>query len=100
MKQTFTLKQFLSSDFDIDVYDDYDERLGIAFCGPTFLTEQGEQEFGHLMDKTIEVHFIPNYADYAVVHCDTGREASQFKKLFDSLAGLCSEEDWDRWFKY
>ena len=37
---------------DIDVYDDYDERIGIAYCG-TQLTNKGRERFEEVLDFPI-----------------------------------------------
>lgn len=84
-------------DIDIDVYDDYDERCGIAFCGGYLLTDEGKERFKHALDLKVTIQ-MNNYA-CAVVHCDTGKDARACKEFFYAIAGFCSDEDFNRWFK-
>lgn len=92
------IREFLTRDVDIDVYDDYDEELGIAFCGPMFLTEEGKKEFGDLLDKEIEIFWSENYS-HALVHAENDREVRKWCELFESLAGYCAEDDYEKWFR-
>lgn len=83
-------------DIDIDVYDDYDERLGIAFCGPIELTDKAKIDWSDVLNMPITL----NRGMYLTVHCETGREANRAKNFFESLAGYCSESKWDEWFEH
>ena len=58
-----TVRELMAMDVDIDVYDDYDESLGIAYCGPMALTDEGEKEFGRVMDLEVTVPY-----DVAIVN--------------------------------
>jgi len=102
------VRELLTKELDIDVYDNVCEELGIAFCGPMALTKEGEQEFAEVMEYDVEV-IEPNEAIYqyswvGIVDVD-GEEGEwqkklkKAKKLFHGLAGYCSTEDYDRWFK-
>lgn len=92
------IKDFIQMDMDIDVYDDYDERLGIAFCYGYKLTEAGEKQFEEALDMDIE---ITNGFGGAVgiVHCEDGKEATRAMIFFNSIAGWCSSDDFDKWFE-
>lgn len=94
-----TVKDLISQEIDIDVYDDVCEELGIAFCGPMELTETGAEEFSDVLEYGIELN---NYC--AVVHVDDAegvwqKKLNRAKKFFHSAAGYCSEDDYNRWFK-
>ena len=94
-----TVKDLISQEIDIDVYDDVCEELGIAFCGPMELTKAGAEEFSDVLEYGIELN---NYC--AVVHVDDAegvwqKKLKRAKKFFHSAAGYCSEDDYNRWFK-
>jgi hypothetical protein len=102
-----TVRDLLKAEMDIDVYDDVCEELSIAFCGPMELTEDGEDEFGEVLDYTVEINPI-SYGGYpaAIVLIDDPDEAvwterlEKAKRFFESAAGYCASSDYDRWFKY
>lgn len=92
------VRDLIKMDVDIDVYDDYDERLGIAYCYGYKLTEEGEKQFGNALKLDVEIKDGFGGA-VALVHCTRGREAQWAKDFFESLAGWCSCKDFDKWFK-
>lgn len=93
-----TVRDLLEQEVDIDVYDDYDERLGVAFCGPIALTDEGMKKFGGVLDLPIQ--FTRGSYPVAVVYVDYDIDKLNLvTELFDSLAGMCYYKDYDRWFK-
>lgn len=101
-----TIRDLIKEEIDIDVYDDVCEKLGIAFCGPCVLTDEGEKEFADIMGYQIKI----NPCSYgglpaAIVLIDDPDEAvwterlEKAKRFFDSAAGYCASSDYDRWFK-
>jgi hypothetical protein len=101
-----TIRDLIQQEIDIDVYDDVCEELGIAFCGPQLLTEEGEKEFADIMEYQVEIN-PHSYGGYpaAIVLIDDPDEAvwterlGKAKRFFDSAAGYCASSDYDRWFK-
>lgn len=100
------VSDLIQQEIDIDVYDDVCEELGIAFCGPLILTEEGEKEFSDVMEYEVEInpHSYGNLPA-AIVLIDDPDDAVWEKRLeraklfFESAAGYCSCIDFDRWFK-
>ena len=101
-----TVKDLIQQDIDIDVYDDVCEELGIAFCGPCELTEEGQKEFAEVMDYEIEI----NNDSYGGLSCATvliddpadkvwKSRLRKAIKFFHAAAGYCACSDYDRWFK-
>lgn len=95
------IKDFIKREDDIDVYDDVDESLCIAFCGPLKLTDAGREYFKDVLQYNIEVF---SESCTAVVNCDTGDERYEERlrkatEFFYSAAGYCSWEDYERWFE-
>ena len=92
------VKDLIKMGIDIDVYDDVCEELGIAFCGPIELTAKGASEFEDVLDYEVEINnhccivLIDQYEDWEF-------RLGRARKLFYSLAGYCSADDWDAWFK-
>ena len=91
------------NNYDIDLYDDYDERLACCYCGDEefSLTEEGKKEFADAL--ALEVEWTEGDSD-AVVKIPEGSE-SEMERLAElarrfvlSMAGYCSEKDYDKWF--
>lgn len=85
----------------IDVYDNYVEELGTAYCGEK-LTEAGKEHFAEALELPID-HFDTSVL---VIQVDakglSEKEVEHrleiVKDLFESIAGACSATDWDKWF--
>lgn len=100
-----TVRDLIKQDIDIDVYDDVCEELGIAFCGPMTLTPDGLAHFADVLDY--EVTLSRGYAGdaVAIVHVDDPDDDVWERKLhcamefFNSAAGYCSAENFDKWFE-
>ena len=94
------IRDLLSMEIDVDVYDDVCEELAIAFCGPVELTEEGLDYFSDVLDYEIEF-----CNDVVIVHVDHPEERVWKRRLrgacslFNSMAGWCSASNYDRWFK-
>lgn len=101
-----TVRDLIQQEVDIDVYDDVCEELGIAFCGPQLLTEEGEKTFADVLDYQVKINTC-SYGGLpaAIVLIDDPDEDVWNERLekarlfFESAAGYCSCEDYDRWFK-
>ena len=94
-----TIKEFIALNADIDVYDDVCEELGICFCGPIGLTEEGKAHFADVLEYEIDVDLHPCAS--AVVHIDGDGWKKRLRKaeeFFYSAAGYCADEDYQRWF--
>ena len=93
------IKEFITLNADIDVYDDVCEELGICFCGPMGLTEDGKAHFAEVLEYDIDVDLHPCAS--AVVHIDGDGWKKRLRKaeeFFYSAAGYCADEDYQRWF--
>ena len=100
---------------DIDVYDDVCESLAIAFCNPfcddelhdwrEYLTDDGMKKFGEVLDYRLAIWVGHDGMPYAVVGCDSAyefewkRRLKMAKEFFESAAGYCSCEDYNKWFR-
>lgn len=85
---------------DIDVCDDYDERVFVAFCGPLELTEAGEREFADVLERdAIISRDSRDCINFASLPAETVTEAERLRVFFHSAAGYCSDEKWHMWFK-
>ena len=102
---TMKVRDFINLEEDIDVYDDVCEELGICFCGPMGLTEEGAERFAEVMDYDIEIDLSGRFAT-AVVHVDDDddktwkRRLKKAKEFFYSAAGYCDADDYDKWFVF
>lgn len=99
MKKIEKVADLLSMEIDIDVVDDYDERLWIAFCGAVNLTEIGKDVFANALELPIKITAIGTPCENAVVHCENSKQAREAAYLFESLAGYCTEDEWELWFE-
>lgn len=93
-----TVRELITQDIDIDVYDDVCEELAIAFCGPLELTECGKQKFAEVLDYELQLN-----DDCAIVCVDAPegewqRRLRKAKQFFNAAAGYCSSDDYDNWF--
>lgn len=94
-----TVREFIKQDIEIDVYDDVTEELGICFCGPMELTDEGKQHFKEVLDFEIVI-----CRSGTVVKVDDPDEAvwqkrlEQAKEFFFAAAGYCNESDYIKWF--
>lgn len=98
------VREFIKKEIEIDVYDDVCEDLGIAFCGPLELTEAGKNYFAETLKYDIEI--LPAPAGYgygcAIVKVDGKNwrhKLRNAKEFFDSAAGMCAWDDYEKWFK-
>lgn len=93
------LKDFIAMEVDIDVVDNINESLYIAYCGPMKLTKKGEDEFRDILDLNITI-----CKDIAIVDvANTTNWPWKLKiarKFFHSIAGYCACDDYDRWFEF
>jgi hypothetical protein len=98
-----TVSDLIKMVVDIDVYDSVLDDIGIAFCGPLELTDEGKKKFGEVLDY--EVCFRNSQlGQIAVVDVDDKEEDVWRKKLanaknfFWSAAGYCRNSDFEKWF--
>ena len=98
------VRDLLPMEIDIDVYDDVCEELAIAYCGPMELTEDGMKEFGEVLDYDCEMLAPPKGygCGCVIVHVDGEnwkKKLRRAKDFFESMAGYCADEDFQKWFK-
>lgn len=97
------VKDLIEQEIDVDVYDDVCDEIGIAFCGPIGLTEQGMKKFAEVMEYEIKLHTVNGY-DEAQVKIDDEdekiwkRRLRKAKEFFWAAAGYCAADDYDKWF--
>lgn len=98
------VRDLIEMEIDIDVYDDVCDDIGIAFCGPLVLTEQGKEKFADVLDYPVKLHDC-NGTLMAQVRIDDDDEKVWSKRLrkakefFYAAAGYCAADDYDKWFK-
>ena len=98
-----TIRDLIEQDVDIDVYDDVCEDLGIAFCGPQPLTEEGKKKFEEILDYPIVINFH-SYGDMpaAIVQIeqfdDWKKRLGKVMHFFYAAAGYCAVDDYELWF--
>ena len=100
------VKDFITQEIDIDVYDDVCEELGIAFCGPLSLTEEGARHFSDVLEYEVGIYVnddgSPAYAEVqvnAIAGAIWKERLRKAKEFFEAAAGYCSVEQYDLWFK-
>lgn len=89
------VKDFITMEVDVDVYDDVCEACAIAFCGPLQLTNRGRKYWSNILDRDIEL-LSDNVT--AIVHASDENDAEEIAAFFESAAGFCSCEQYERWF--
>lgn len=98
--------------FNVDVYENIADLIGIAFCGETSLTEEGKKHFSKALQFPIK------RIDKDMLVIDTERYYNEKKidlskydfddkipsgvqnliDLFWAVAGYCSVDDYSKWF--
>ena len=100
-----TLRDLLPLELDIDVYNDVIDDMGIALCGPTKLTEKGEQEFKEVLDLPVEIIDPDTPYQTVMVKIDDPyeevwkRRRRILNKFLRSAAGYVDEELYNEWFE-
>ena len=97
------VREFITMDIDIDVYDDVCEELGIAFCGPQPLTPEGQEHFAEVLDYEVNIHTCGGDAVATVCIDDPEdkiwkKRLRKAKEFFEGAAGYIACSDYDRWF--
>lgn len=96
-----TIKDFMAvCSGDFDVYDNYTEELGIAYCGER-LTPEGERHF----EEVLQMPVVEITNDTVTIGVDikglpeakVEKRLRLAKDLFESIAGYCSADDYDIW---
>lgn len=89
-------------DGDIDVYDNYTEELGIAYCGKIQLTPEGKKKFQKALNLPVESlnteRMIVDVSgkDLSDEECNARLQIA--KELFEGMAGYCADKDYNKWF--
>lgn len=104
MKIKMKIKDLIEMNIDIDIYDnETQEVVDIGFVGPIKLTEEGENKFKEVLEYKVTLDKEHNWAS---INCTDEEpqiswltKAKKAQELFYSLAGYCSAEDYDKWFK-
>ena len=94
------VKDLLEQEVSIDVYDNVCEELAIAFEGPMELTDEGKEHFAEALEFPIS--FGNNCIIVDVDDEDEAefeRKLALTKELFESMAGYCTVDEWEKWFK-
>lgn len=89
------VKDFITMDICVDVYDDVCEACAIAFCGPLIMTNRGRKYWSNILDSDVEL-MGDNVT--AIVHASDENDARDIADFFESAAGFCSVEEYERWF--
>ena len=98
-------KDLMREEIDIDIYDDYDERCGMALCGPVKLTEAGKAVYGDLLDLECKIYGHKGPLGYhAVVNTDDDvydeaeRKTQLLLQFLLSAAGYIPDAQYKEWF--
>lgn len=99
-----TLREYLTKggDRDIDVCGEVYDFACAVCCLPIIITEEGEKRWGKVLDCPIVVCNKTAFGvilDTEIVDKDEDSEIGETGRFLVSLAGYCSETDYDKWFK-
>lgn len=98
------IKDLLPMEIDIDCYDNVCEEIGIAYCGPMELTEEGARKFADVMEYSIEIIKDQIGYDVCIITVDDDPnirwrdKLNRAKEFLYSIAGYCADTDYDKWF--
>lgn len=100
-----TVREFIAMDIDnIDVYDDVEDEIGVAFYGPLELTKEGKEHFSEVLNYEIVILVPPGHPSCAMVLTDRNdgdkwkHRSRKAKEFFYAAAG-CYAEKYYSWFK-
>jgi hypothetical protein len=97
-----TVRDLVQQEICIDVVDDVCEELWIAMDGPIVLTEEGEKHFAEVLGYGVKLH--NNGSDIVgIVNVDDEEgiwqnKLDKAKEFFESAAGYCPVDEYDKWF--
>ena len=95
-----SVKEFLEMDIDVDISDDIEERVDIAFCGPCELTDFGKERFADILDCKIRYYEDSCYAVICLDECEDWEEKlDSAELLFVGFAGYIADSLFKRLFK-
>ena len=100
------VKELIAKEIDIDCYDNVCESIGIAYCGPMALTEEGQKKFAEVIEYECEILRDPMGYDVCIIKVDDDPNVPwkdkllRAKEFFLSIAGYCDSDQFDRWFSY
>lgn len=97
-RETMKIAEFIKREDDIDVYDNVCEELGIAFCGPLELTEEGKEHFKEVLDYDINVCEGSCCAVVNIDFDDWEERLRKAKEFFYSAAGYVEDVLYQKWF--
>lgn len=100
---TMTIREFLKTDYERDIYIDGLDDEGIAFVGPTGLTPEGEQHFRRFLDYEIEIEEEgEGYSAWVIIpdEYDLEEEGDEVIRFFQAIAGYCDSNSWRKWFYF
>ena len=98
-----TIREFLKTDYERDIYIDGLDDEGIAFVGPTGLTPEGEQHFRRFLDYEIEIEKEgEGYSAWVIIpdEYDLEEEGDEVIRFFQAIAGYCDSNSWRKWFYF
>lgn len=87
---------------DMDVTNDVSDDLACAWCGET-LTEEGRKKFEKALELEAEIAPVWGSPGIVILVDKCGdhweREWTRAARMFADMAGYCTEEEYDAWFK-
>lgn len=103
LQDRMTIRELMNHKVDVDIYNNITDDEAICLCCPLELTDEGEKEWGDVLDYVVEVTTDNNYS-YAECICDDDPDIKwqtkkkRLTKFLWSAAGYCPEEDYNKWF--
>ena len=100
-KGRMTIRELMEYEIDIDIANNVTDSLGCCLVCPMKLTEEGEREWGDVLDYVVDVYGDDNYAECIVdddPHIKWQTKNRRLESFLLSAAGYCSETDYDKWF--
>ena len=101
MKGTeMTVREFLGMEIDVDMGDDIEDRVNIAFCGPCKLTEFGKERFVDILDCKVIYNEEYCYATICLDEYEDWEEKlDSAELLFVGFAGYIPDSQYKKLFK-
>lgn len=99
-----TIRDLIKYRVDIDIYNNVTDEESICLCCPLELTSEGEKKWENVLDYSVDVTCDRGYYSAECI-CDDDPnikweiKAKKLNQFLYSVAGYCSDEDYNKWFK-
>lgn len=96
-----TVEVLMDKNIDADVGNKVLDIEIPAFCGPIKILPKAKKEWADVLNQTVTIHYSQdNYqTTWIMLNAENEEDVRRARRFFLALAGYCSQENFDKWFK-